>query len=211
MLNLIRGVREFQSGVFPSQRHMFTQLAQSQHPEALFITCSDSRIDPNLITNTDPGEIFVLRNIGNIVPPLGTAGDSEEAVIEYALVALGVKHIIICGHSHCGAMKGLLHPEGLGPVPAVASWLTHAEMTRKVVERKHSGLQGEELLNAAVAENVVVQLENLRTLPSVSQRLAVNELQLHGWVYQLETGEIFVYQPDAGQFRSFSEAYQAEF
>lgn len=208
MRKLIQGVLEFQSGVFPSQRQMFAQLAQGQHPEALFITCSDSRIDPNLITNTDPGAIFVLRNIGNIVPPLGTESDSEEAVIEYALVGLGVKHVVICGHSHCGAMKGLLHPEGLASAPAVASWLTHAEKTRQVVEQKYGRLQADELLDAAVAENVLVQLENLRTLPSVSSRLARNEVQLHGWVYKIETGEVFVLDPNAGQFRPFAEAYR---
>ena len=210
MLKLIRGVREFQSGVFPTQRQMFAQLARGQHPEALFITCSDSRIDPNLITNTDPGAIFVLRNIGNIVPPLGAARDSEEAVIEYALEALGVRHIILCGHSHCGAMKGLLHPEGLASVPAVASWLTHAEKTRQAVKRRHPDLQGEELLNAAVAENVSVQLENLRTLPSVSSRLARDELQLHGWVYAIETGDVSVLDPNTGNFLPFAEAYRAD-
>ncbi|MCA1685799.1 MAG: carbonic anhydrase [Planctomycetia bacterium] len=211
MLKLIRGVREFQSGVFPTQRQMFAHLAQGQHPEALFITCSDSRIDPNLITNTDPGEIFVLRNIGNIVPPHGTASDSEEAVIEYALVALGVKHIIICGHSHCGAMKGLLHPEGLTPVPAVASWLTHAEKTRRAVEKNHGQRHGDELLDAAVAENVIVQLDNLSTLPSVSSRLAGGEIRLHGWVYKIESGEILALNPGAGTFLPFDEAYRADF
>jgi len=207
MLKLIRGVREFQSGVFPAQRAMFEMLGQGQHPEALFITCSDSRIDPNLITNTDPGEIFVLRNIGNIVPRSGTAGDSEEAVIEYALVALGVKHIIICGHSQCGAVKGLLHPESLSSVPSVASWLNHAEKSRQVVRQKHSQLQGEELLKAAVAENVIVQLDNLRTLPSVSSRLARDEVRLHGWVYEFETGQIQAIDPGTGQFRPFAEVY----
>lgn len=208
MLKLIRGVQEFQSGVFPTQRQMFAQLAQGQHPEALFITCSDSRIDPNLITNTDPGQIFVLRNIGNIVPPRGAAGDSEEAVIEYALTALGVKHVIICGHSHCGAMKGLLHPEGLASVPAVASWLTHAEKTRRAVDEKFAHLQGEEQLEAAVAQNVIVQLENLRTLPSVASRLESKQVQLHGWVYKIETGEVLALEPITGQFRPFAEAYR---
>ncbi len=210
MLKLIRGVREFQSGVFPAQQPLFAQLAEGQHPEALFITCSDSRIDPNLITNTDPGEIFVLRNIGNIVPPRGTATDSEEAVIEYALVALQVKHIIICGHSHCGAMKGLLHPEGLDAVPAVASWLTHAEKTREVVEAKHGHRGPDELLDLAIAANVVVQLDNLRTLPSVASRLARSEIQLHGWVYKIETGEVSALDPGSGEFRPFAEVYRTQ-
>jgi len=107
-------------------------------------------------------------------------------------------------------MKGLLHPEGLASVPAVASWLSHAKKTRQLVEQNYSHLQGEELLKAAVAENVFVQLENLRTLPSVSSRLARNEIQLHGWVYEIETGEVFALDPVVGQFRPFAEAYRAQ-
>ena len=124
MQKLVAGIHHFQKAVFGSEPEFYARLAEGQTPETLFITCSDSRINPNLITQTRPGELFILRNAGNIVPPYGAANGGEGATIEYAVAALGVKDIIICGHSHCGAMKGLLEPDGLSELPAVRSWLS---------------------------------------------------------------------------------------
>ncbi len=200
MQKLIAGLHHFHSQVFLSMKDLFEDLADGQHPEALLITCSDSRIDPNLITQARPGDVFCLRNAGNMVPAYGAANGGEGGTIEYALVALGIKHIVICGHSHCGAMKGVLHPETLGSMPAVASWLSHAEATRRVVEENYAHLQEEELLNVTVQENVLVQLENLRTHPSVASRLARGAVTLHGWTYKFETGEVFSYDPESEQF-----------
>lgn len=129
MEKLIRGIHEFQSTHFSPQRELFQRLAGGQRPDALFITCSDSRIDPSLLTQTKPGELFILRNAGNIVPPYGAANGGEGATIEYAIRALGIRDIIVCGHTHCGAMQGLLQPEALEDLPAVRSWLSHAEAT----------------------------------------------------------------------------------
>lgn len=179
---------------------LFEQLAKGQNPDTLFITCSDSRIDPNLLTRSKPGDLFILRNAGNIVPPHGAANGGEAATIEFAVAALGVKDIIICGHSHCGAMKGLLQPETVASLPSVASWLSHAETTRRIVRDNYRHLEGDRLVTATVEENVLVQLENLRTLPSVASRLVRGDLHLHGWVYKIETGEVFAYDKTSGQF-----------
>src|SRR5688572_13602836 len=190
MEKLIQGLHHFQTNIFSSHRQLFERLAREQKPETLFITCSDSRINPNLVTQTDPGELFILRNAGNIVPRADVAPGGEAATIEYAVAALGVKDIILCGHSHCGAMIGLLQPETVAHLPLVTAWLSHAEATRRIVVEHYRHLEGSALLTAAVEENVLVQLENLRTHPAVESALARGELSLHGWVYKFETGEV---------------------
>lgn len=200
MQKLIEGIHHFQSTIFGSQRELFERLADGQRPDALFITCSDSRINPNLITQTEPGELFILRNAGNIVPSYGAGTGGEAATIEFAVAALGIQDIIVCGHSHCGAMHGLLHPDRLADLPAMAAWLAHAEATRRIIREKYQHLEEPALLTAAVEENVLVQLESLRTHPVVAAKLAASQLRLHGWVYKIETGEVFVYDPECGQF-----------
>lgn len=205
MQKLLQGIHHFQAHLFSSQRELFERLADGQHPDALFITCSDSRIDPSLVTQTGPGELFNLRNAGNIIPPYGAANGGEGATIEFAVVGLKVQDIIICGHSHCGAMHGLLHPETLKDMPAVAAWLSHAEATRRIMQEKYPDRTGAAQLTTAVEENVLVQLENLRTHPAVAVGLARGKLKLHGWVYKIETGQIFAFDPPTGQFVSLTE------
>lgn len=200
MQKLIQGIHQFRTENFRPLQGLFERLAKGQTPETLFITCSDSRIDPNLLTRSKPGDLFILRNAGNIVPPHGAANGGEAATIEFAVAGLGVKDIIICGHSHCGAMQGLLTPEKVTSLPTVASWLCHAETTRRIVHDNYGHLDGARLLAATVEENVLVQLENLRTLPSVASRLVRGDLHLHGWVYKIETGEVFAYDSTIGQF-----------
>ncbi len=202
MQKLVQGIHQFQQQSFVPLQGLFEQLAKGQNPETLFITCSDSRIDPNLLTCSRPGDLFILRNAGNIVPAHGARAGGEAATIEFAVAGLGVKDIIICGHSHCGAMVGVLDPESVAAMPAVASWLEHAETTRRIIRENYNHLEGSQLLTATVEENVLVQLENLRTLPAVASRLARGDLRLHGWVYKLETGEVFAYDLTTGQFVS---------
>jgi carbonic anhydrase len=202
---LIEGIHQFQSEDFVPMQGLFEELAKGQHPETLFITCSDSRIDPNLLTRCKPGDLFILRNAGNIVPPHAAGTTGEAATIEFAVAALGVKDIIICGHSHCGAMQGLLQPEQLASFPAVSSWLAHADTTRRILRDNYAHLGGDRLLTAAVEENVLVQLENLRTHPAVAFRLERSDLHLHGWVYKIETGEVFAYDVGKGQFVKLAE------
>jgi carbonic anhydrase len=202
MQKLVQGVHHFQDGIFGANRAMFERLVTGQHPLALFITCSDSRINPNLLTQTEPGELFIMRNAGNIVPSHGgTAAGGEAATIEFAVAGLGIKDIIICGHSHCGAMKAAIgNPAELADMPAMRGWLAHAEATRRIIRDKYQHLQGTALVTASVEENVLVQLENLRTHPVVAAGLASRALSLHGWVYKFETGEVFAFDPGEGQF-----------
>lgn len=206
MQKLIDGIHHFQQSIFGSQQELFKRLAHGQSPETLFITCSDSRISPNLITQTEPGELFILRNAGNIVPPHGASNGGEAATIEFAVAALGVRDIIICGHSHCGAMKGLLDETLVADTPAVRQWLTHADAARRTVQQNYADLDGASLISACVQENVLTQLENLRTHPAVAARLARGQLNLHGWVYKIETGQVFAYDPTLEQFAALTHA-----
>lgn len=202
---LVAGLHRFRSDTFRHQRELFEKLASGQSPETLFISCSDSRIDPNLITHTMPGDLFVLRNAGNIVPAYGATSGGEVATIEFAVAGLGVKDIVICGHSHCGAMKGLLKPEILTEMPAVGEWLRHAESTRRIVRSKYAHLSGDALLEVAIDENVLVQIENLQTHPAVAVALSENKLKLHAWVYDIPSGEVFSYDFASEQFVSLAD------
>lgn len=200
MQKLIQGLHQFRANIFGSQRELFERLAHGQSPEALFITCSDSRIIPDLITQSSPGDLFILRNAGNIIPPYGATNGGEAATIEYAVSVLGVKDIIICGHSHCGAMDALLHQEKVTELPAVASWLEQAEATRRIVRENYQHLEDAPLLTATIEENTLVQIENLRTHPSVAAKIARGAIGIHAWVYKIETGVVFNYDLDQGQF-----------
>lgn len=206
MQKLVQGIHQFQSNIFRSQRELFERLAHGQNPDTLFVTCSDSRINPNLITQTEPGELFILRNAGNIVPPYGASNGGEGATIEFAVAALEVSDIIVCGHSHCGAIKGLLEPQSVREMPAVEAWLKHAEATRRIMIEKYKDRTDASLITTAVEENVLVQLENLRTHPAVASALARGRLKLHAWVYKIETGEVFSYDPTSEQFTPVTQA-----
>lgn len=208
MQKLVHGIHHFQAKIFRPQRERFEKLADGQRPLAVFVTCSDSRVNPNLITQTDPGDLFVIRNAGNIIPPHHPNPGGEEATIEFAVTELKIRDIIVCGHTRCGAVTGLLHSDRLGAMPAVRSWLSHAEGTRRIIREKYEHLSEGALVNAAVQENVLVQLENLRTHPAVADLLAKGTLKLHGWVYKIETGEVFAFAPKTGQFQPITEHCQ---
>lgn len=205
MENLVRGIHQFQATHFKENQEFFARLSQGQQPDTLLITCSDSRIAPDLLMQTKPGDIFVMRNAGNIIPPYGAANGGEGGTIEFAVAALKVKHIVVMGHSHCGAMKGLLRPEDLASLPLVAAWLKHAEATRRVVLENYGDLEGEHLLNATIKENVLMQLDNLRTYPAVAARMTKGELTLHGWVYHIESGQILAFDPEQSRFVPMGE------
>ena len=205
MQKLVDGLHKFRSEIFSSHQVLFSSLSKGQHPEALFITCSDSRINPNLITQTGPGDLFILRNAGNIVPPYSALSGGEAATIEFAVAGLGVKHIVVCGHTLCGAMQGLLEPKYVEDTPAVKQWLQHAETTRRIVAENYTHLDGNARLTVTVEENVLAQLENLRTHPTVRSRLARGDLALYAWVYKIETGDVFQYEPERNQFELIAE------
>jgi carbonic anhydrase len=209
MQKLVQGIHNFQKNYFSSSRALFERLAQGQNPETLFVTCSDSRISTDLLTQSNPGELFVLRNAGNIIPAYSGSNSGAVATVEFAVAGLGVKDIVVCGHSHCGAMKGLLKPEILRDMPAVAQWLSYAEATRRILKQNYQGLDDVAMLKAAVEENVLVQIENLRTHPAVAAKLATGALHLHAWVYKIETGEVFNYDAEEGQYLPLTEAAEA--
>jgi carbonic anhydrase len=202
MTDLLHGVRRFHRHVFPTHRKRFETLASGQRPSTLFITCSDSRIVPELLTQTEPGELFVLRNAGNLVPPHGDLRGGEAATIEYAVKVLQVTHIVVCGHSHCGAITALLRPETLDGLPLVGEWLKHAERTRQEILNCDSRDPHDDLLTTAIKCNVLVQLDHLRTHSVVAEAEASGQLTLHGWYYRFECGEVLAYDSAASAFAS---------
>ncbi len=194
MKKLIRGLDKFRQTYVSSHQELLEQLSHGQKPRVLFIACSDSRVDPNLITDTDIGELFVIRNAGNIIPPYGAANGGEGGTIEYAIHALGIEQVVICGHSNCGAMKGLLKLDKLQKdMPLVYDWLKHAESTRRMVLETYPHYEGDDLIEMLVAENVLIQIDNLKTYPIVRSRLHQGRLKIYAWIYNIETGNVLAY------------------
>jgi carbonic anhydrase len=208
MKKLVDGVIKFQDEIFPARRDLFRKLASNQSPQALIITCSDSRIVPDMLMQCEPGDLFICRNAGNIIPPWGDMTGGVTATIEYAVMALGIKNIIVCGHSDCGAMRAILHPEKVKDLPAVRNWLMNAERPRRLVQDHYAQLAPAEQLHVLTEENVLAQLDNLRTHPSVASRLAAGDLKLYGWVYNIETGHIHTYDLEHEQFVPLRSADQ---
>ena len=202
MDRILKGLSRFQKNVYPKHRDLFQKLALGQRPEAFFITCADSRIDPCMLTQTKPGDLFISRVIGNIVPPYPDAIGGVSATIEYAVGVLGVPDIIVCGHTDCGVMKGVVNPEPLEPLTSVTR-LAQLRAARTPSGRaKNAGreLRRPRVLLAVTERNVVEQLANLRTHPSVIARLEQGDLRLHGWVYDLGEGVVTSYDPEKEAF-----------
>jgi carbonic anhydrase len=203
---LLAGVRRFRRDVYPKNRERYQKAAKEpQRPHTLFITCADSRIDPELLTQSGPGDIFVTRNIGNLVPAYGQMLGGVSAVIEYAVQALEVSQVVICGHTDCGAMKGLLHREKVAAMPTVNSWLQNAEAALSVVQARGSGTDEHEQLGELIEENVLLQLNHLRTHPSVAGAVARKKLALYGWVYDIGNGHVNIFNPDSHRFVSYGD------
>jgi carbonic anhydrase len=195
--HILRGLKRFQKLVFPKHRELFHKLALGQRPEALFITCADSRIDPCMLTQTKPGELFICRVIGNVVPRYPKTVGGVSATIEYAVGVLGVADIIVCGHTDCGVMKGVQNPKALKPLANVTAWLHHAQPARRAAGASKAKLASPQYLITLTERNVVEQLKNLRTHPVVAERLRLGDLRLHGWVYHIGKGTVTSY--DAGR------------
>lgn len=189
MQKVIDGFLKFQKEVFPERTQLFKQLAQQQNPKVLFVTCSDSRVVPELFTQQEPGDLFVIRNAGNIVPSYGPEPGGVSATVEYAVSVLKVSDIVICGHSNCGAMSAIASCQCIDHLPAVAHWLRYADSAKAVIEANAYETQ-QQKTDALVRQNVIAQLANIRTHPSVALALAQNRLNLHGWVYDIENGII---------------------
>lgn len=204
------GVVKFQSEVFPAKKELFKELSQGQSPEALFITCSDSRIETAMITQTGPGELFLCRNAGNIVPPHTGHTGGMTASIEFAVAALNVPHIVVCGHTECGAMKGAMNPAGLDSLPHVREWLGYSKAAVDVVNELGKDADDDTRMKMLLEQNVILQLAHLRTHPTVAVRLAKGDLQLHGWVYDIESGDVQAYNEDTNDFETVADRYAAE-
>ena len=194
------GVSRFQKDVYPEHQELFEKLAMGQRPEALFITCADSRVDPCLLTQTKPGDLFICRVIGNVVPPYPDALGGVSATIEYAVGVLRVPEVIVCGHTDCGVMRGALNPEALEAFPNVTAWLRYAN-----VEHRETDPSPEFLLELT-EKNVVEQLKNLSSHPTVADRLKQGDLALHGWVYHIGPGTVTVFDVSTGRFESLEHS-----
>ena len=208
------GVRRFQAEVYPQQADMFAQAAsEKQAPHTLFITCADSRVDPNLITSSGTGEVFVTRNIGNMVPAYGEMLGGVSAVVEFAVGVLEVRHIVICGHTHCGAMQALLAPGTVANMPTVKSWLRNAHAALGVAEALDQRIVesgGEhDLLEVLTEQNVLLQMQHLKTHPSVAGAMALGELSISGWIYNIGTGDVSVVEDGKQTFAPVGEGAPA--
>jgi carbonic anhydrase len=201
MDRIIAGVHRFRRHEYAKNRALYRELAQrQQNPMALFITCSDSRVLPHRITQTQPGDLFEIRNAGNIIPPHGAAAGGEGATIEYSLDVLGIENIIICGHSQCGAMKAMLQEDPLEQLPAAKAWFGHAEATKRIVKQKYRDVPFDELWTIATQENVLVQMNQASTHPSVAARLSSGEVRIYGWYYDIGEGLVLQYDQSQGRF-----------
>lgn len=194
------GYKKFREEVYPAAEEKYRALAKSQKPHTLFITCSDSRVRPADLTQTQPGELFKCRVVGNIVPAHGTVAGGVTAAIEYAVMVLGVESIVVCGHSDCGAMRAFSNPEKLEGLKAVRAWIEHAESAITMAKEHFGHLEGEEFLTALTKENVISQLQHLRTHPCVATRIRKGTLEIQGWYYDIGLGTIEQLDQDRGRF-----------
>jgi len=203
MEKLYKGIHKFQESYFKKEKEFFRRLSKGQKPEVLFITCADSRIDPNLVTQSKPGELFIVRNVGNIIPPYDAIKDknSVAAAIEFAILDLKVTDIIVCGHSNCGAMQALYKDKReFNNMPHLKDWLKIASPVIDVVNTFYSGLSTKSRLRITEEENILFQIKNIQTYPFVDQLLKEGSLHLHGWYYDIRTGNIYAYNPVINMF-----------
>lgn len=210
MLKLLEGVHRFQQREFGRYKEVFRRLSRDgQKPHTLFITCADSRVVAELITQSKPGDLFVIKNVGNIVPPadVDTGFNSTGAGIEFAIEALGVTDVVVCGHSQCGAIAALMDPDGRPKqLKHLCNWISLAEPVREAINRDYAHLQSPpERLRAAEEENVLFSIERLHTYPSIAKKLQEGTLRLHAWFFKIDSAELFGYEPEHRQFQLITE------
>jgi carbonic anhydrase len=200
MQRLIEGHKLFLSEAFPARRDQFHLLAEGQQPETLFVTCADSRIVPDLILQTQPGDLFICRNAGNVIPRAGEPAGGVSATIEYAVEVLRVRHLIVCGHSDCGVIRALMAPQSLQGLTSVRAWLQHVEPAWQYVDEVERNA-GELTRHTALTHaNVLVQLDNLKTHEYIRRAVGEGRLKIHGWYYDILSGTIEQYDQSAGKF-----------
>ena len=195
-MSIIEGAIRFMHTGFNEHKELFNELKQTQNPHTLFIGCSDSRVVPTLITQTLPGELFVVRNMANIVPKYRLKDEflATTSAIDYAIIALNVENIVVCGHSNCGGCEAIWHPKKLENMPSVANWLRQLDDVKHEIQNSDAPLEERAWLTERLC--ILQSLENLRTFPQVKEREEKGELRLFGWHYIIETGEVFSYKND---------------
>lgn len=213
MKKLVRGIVEFRQNIRPGFRETFARLALGQSPDTLFIACSDSRVVPNLFASTDPGDLFVVRNVGNLVPACGdeqgrsNSDESEAAAIEFAVRNLGVSDIVVCGHSECGAMQAILNGRHQVPMPNLRSWLRHGELALQAIEADPQFAAGLAPHNRLSQRNVLQQVEHLRSYPIIRERLDQGALRVHAWWFELASASVYGYDEKSRRFVEIDETY----
>lgn len=202
MKKLLQGIVEFRKNFTDENRALFAKLALGQKPDALFIACSDSRVVPNLFASTNPGDLFVLRNVGNLIPPVSASftDNSALAVIEFAVFSLNVSDIIICGHSECGAMQALIDGIDTLSCSHLESWLKHGKASFDKVKDGFT-------INPSLSEhdqlsqvNVLQQMEHIISYPFIRERMEKKQLRVHGWWFDIAQADVYSYEPDLQQF-----------
>ena len=193
-MSIIEGAIRFMHTGFNEHKELFNELKQTQNPHTLFIGCSDSRVVPTLITQTLPGELFVVRNMANIVPKYRLKDEflATTSAIDYAIIALNVENIVVCGHSNCGGCEAIWHPKKLENMPSVANWLRQLDDVKREIQNSDAPLEERAWLTERLC--ILQSLENLRTFPQVKEREEKGEIRLFGWHYIIETGEVFSYK-----------------
>jgi carbonic anhydrase len=198
---LKEGVRRFRADIFPERAEMYARAATATQPHTLFIACADARVDPIELTQSGPGEVFVLRNIGNMVPAYGEMLGGNSAVIEFAVSALKVRHIVVCGHTDCGAMKALLNPETVADMPTVTRWMTNAHAALIVAQTLDAKANtGRELISVLMEQNVLLQMQHVKTHPAVAGAMAMGELTVSGWIYDIGKGQVSIAEDGQKEF-----------
>lgn len=211
MKKLVKGILEFRKNLRPSYQKTFAHLALEQKPDTLFIACSDSRVVPNLFASTDPGDLFVVRNVGNLVPPcagmhgMSTADESEAAAIEFAVQSLHVKDIVICGHSECGAMQALTSGRKKVTLPNLKAWLRHGENAMRALDSNQDFAKELPIHNRLSQLNVLQQVQNLKSYPMVQERIAAKQLRVHAWWFELKTASVHCFDANSGKFIEMDE------
>lgn len=203
MERLFKGIKKFQQEHFKKEEEFFSKISKNQSPDVLFFTCSDSRVDPNLITQSKPGELFIVKNVGNIVPACNTMRKKTctAAAIEFALLMLKVTDIVVCGHSDCGALKALYYDEkDFGEMPNLKDWVdTASNVKNKVMSHLHDPTYKAKM-EMTEKEYIIQQLENLKTYPLVAEAIKEEKLNIHGWYYEIGTGTVFAFNKRTGDF-----------
>lgn len=211
MKKLIHGIVKFRENLTPEKRETFSRLALGQSPDTLLVTCSDSRVAPNVFASTDPGDLFVVRNVGNLVPRCEENGltgsdESEAAAIEFAVSLLHITDIIVCGHSECGAMQAILKGRSQVTQPHLQSWLRHGEQALERLRSKGGPDQSLSPHNQLSQLSVLLQLENLMSHPLVAEQVKKGKLRLHGWWFDIAQATVHAYEQENSRFTPIDEA-----